>query len=428
MKNRRIFFIYLLCVTGFVFADDSKFDLLGFEIDVDGELRSRTAYLNQFYPDDKSLMSDMKGELSIEISNDSPFYFNSLFEVGNIELDDDLVFKDFTELEVKELYFGFDSGLIDSKVGIIDIKTPGGYVYSGEDTGMQLKIDFDSFKLKTFYTLPNLVEEDLEVLDDMDNLNKLFYLGIEKDTSYKYDIWAMFLDDNSQDDYDYFSGWIGWEGQKEFDRLDTDFGLTYNFGKVTEDETDYDISAFYLHGKAEYQTSETLSLFTRLNVTSGDNEMTDAVNQFQVIDGNLDTSLSLLFGGSPYSSISYFSDESLSIYSDNLSNGDITLSDPGLIIYEAGINFKPENISLESQFVIGGASTSTADGISDSNFIGVEFDLHNKYKINDTFSVALSLAYFIPGDALAYVYYTNEGEILDDDNTFKLDCSFTVKL
>lgn len=429
IEKKSLFICLILFTVGSVFADDSKFSLFGFDIDIDGKLRVRTAYLDEFYPEDLYTMGDAKAKLSIDISNESLFYVNSLFEIGNIEFGDNFEIEDLSDLEVKELYIGLDSELLDSKIGIIDVNTPGDYVYSDENAGLQVKYQFNDFDFKAFYSMTNLIADDLEIVEDQTDINHLLYAGIQRDTSYKYDIWAMFLDDNSQDDYDYFSAWIGWEGEKELDGFNSNFGFTYNFGKITEDETEYDLSAYYAHGMVEFETTETLSVFGRLNLTSGDNEMTDAVNQFQSPDGqgSLDTSLGLLFGGSPYSSISYFSNESLSIYSENLSDGNITLSDPGLIVYEAGVTFKPENIPFESQFVIGGVSTSNADSISDSSFLGVEFDLHNQYKFNEFFSIALSFAYFMPGDGLTYVYYVNEDEILDDDNTYKIDCSFTMK-
>ena len=223
-------------------------------------------------------------------------------------------------------------------------------------------------------------------------------------------------------------GW-GSSAEKRIKGFTVEAGYTYNWGEV--DTYSMPLSASFTHLKLEYEPDKRKRFFTRFNLTSGSDGSLDSTGQFQTLDGEgtLDTGLGLLFGGSPYSGQAYFDDECLSIVEDNLSDGEISFYDPGLLIYEFGFSYdfgKIIPLDLESEFVLGGANTG--DLFDGKGFfyslIGWEADIHNRIEFSDYLEFAFSLAYLVPGNSFNAVYELNhDDETLDLESTaFKADC------
>lgn len=422
-------FLLILSLTN-IQADIPKLELWGFGFDFDGEVRNRFAFFNNYDMDydtsDGKVADDLRARLALEVTSDSPFYYMLMLELGNIQFDADLKAIDFVSLELKEIYAGYDSSFIDGKLGLIDVKTAGGAVYDDDSFGIQVKADFDFLQAKSFFTMPELVDETLTFVDGLENLNYLFYLGVQQEKFIDVDLWGMFLWDNSPEDYYYYYCiWTGIELEKKMGMFSGDFGFTYNFGAATY--LQIPIYAYYSHLTLEMEPTRKTKVYTRFNLSSGSDGSDDTINQFQVVngEGNLETGLGLLFGGSSFDNQSYFSSESLSIVEDGLSSDDFVFEDPGLFIYEVGFRLEFDQIPLETEFVLGGANTGelfNGDGYFTS-LIGWEFDIHNTIKFSKDLKLNISTAYLIAGNSFNGCYELNTGETLELDTSFMMDCS-----
>jgi hypothetical protein len=215
------------------------------------------------------------------------------------------------------------------------------------------------------------------------------------------------------------------ELEKKFRRFSGNYGFIYNFGAATY--LKIPISAYYSHLKLELETTKKTKLYSRFNLSSGTDGSSDTINQFQVVngEGNLETGLGLLFGGSSFSNQSYFSNESLSIVEDGLSSGNFAFSDPGLFIYELGFEIDVNQLLDTTEFVLGGANTGELfDGEGYfTSLIGWEMDIHNTVKFTDDLKLNLSFSYLIAGNSFNAVYELNTGDSLTLDTSFKTDCS-----
>lgn len=422
---KKIILLVNLCLSNLLlFGGIPDFAWAGINFDFDGDLRGQGALFNNYDMDYETrtlnLEADTRARLSLDISNSSPFSLHSLLEIGNVDLDS----FEFSELgpELREMYLGYDGFMLKGKIGIIDIKTPGGLVYEDDNVGFQLKFTFNNWDLRAFYVSPTLLDDSLKVAEEMSDISHLLYVGGSFEKLAEWDIWAMGLYDNSDDDFHYFSAWTGLEVKKKLDKLTLKGGATYNFGSVTQ--LKIPLSAYYGHLEAEYRPEKNWSIFTRYNLTSGNNGSNDNLNQFQVVEGegHLNTSLGLLFGGGAFSSQSYFSSESISIVDDNLSSGDIVFNDPGLFTYEFGTTckFKDLPFPVTTELVLGGAHTGelfSREGFFYSLF-GWEVDVHNKIEITKDLDLFLSFAYLLPGNSFKGIYELNGGDILDLDTSF----------
>ncbi|MDC7233796.1 MAG: hypothetical protein PQJ58_11230 [Spirochaetales bacterium] len=438
MKKKILVFL-ILCSAAVLQADDGTahqnfgdFTLWGIDFDMGGEIRTRSAYLNNYDMDyetaDGSIAWDARGRLGLKVTWDSPFYVNSLLEWGNVEFtQEDLSFGDVLDLEMKELYLGFQENSFKMKAGIIDINTPGNYVYDSDEWGLQGKYDFDFLKLKTFYSAANLTEGNNESTQPLEYMDHLFYLGVNQDTLLDLDLWSMFYHGDTEE-LTYNSCWLGFETAGQINDFSIEAVYTYNFGKVVTYALP--LSAHFTRIKLKLEPNKRNTIFTRFNMTSGSDGSLDTLGQFQTLDGegNLDTGLGLLFGGSPYSSQAYFDDESLSIVSNNLSDGVISYNDPGLLIYELGYRYEFKHImplDLETEFILGAANTGDlfrGDGYFYS-LIGLVADIHNSLQLSDGLEFDLSLSYLLAGNAFNAVYELNTGETLSlEDSSMKIDC------
>lgn len=419
----------MLIAGGNLFGEIPDVELWGMNLEFEGDVRSRFAYFNNYDMDystsDPKIAVDIRARFAIDIETKSPFYFRIDLELGNIEFDKDLKASDFFMIELKEFYGGYDWNYVNGKAGIINVKTPGSAVYKDENFGLQAKIDFDVFKAKTFFTLPNLISDPYEFVDEISNLSYLAYLGASQDKYIDTDLWTMFLWDNGPEDFYYYCFWTGLELKKKYGIFSGETSFVYNFGAVSY--LGIPISAYYSHLKLELETTKKTRLFSRFNLASGTDGSSDTINQFQVVngEGNLETGLGLLFGGSAFDSQSYFSNESLSIVEDGLSSGDFVFNDPGLFIYELGFVIDFNTFLDETEFVLGGANTGELFGGEGyfTSLIGWEMDVHNRFKFTDELEFHWSLSYLIPGNSFNAVYELNTGETLGLDTSFKTDCS-----
>ncbi len=440
--KRIIVLIVILSITIPVFAESKKsassdesgsYRLGPLNIDLGGDLRSRMAWLSNpdldYGTSDSEGALDMRGRLKMNVSGDSPFYFRTLLQLGDLELSDDsLELGDFTNLEMKELYLGFKGSRLKLKVGIIDLNTPGSYVYDSDELGIQVKYDFfDIVTARAFYSAEDLTDGSNESPQPGEYMDHLLFMGLEQDHLLDLDLWTMYYHGATQD-FLFNSWWIGVEGKKKFNKLKVEAGYTYNFGEV--ESYLIPLSAYFSHLELKYRTDKSKSFFTRFNLTSGCDGYLDSTGQFQTLDGegNLETDLGLLFGGSPYDSMAYYDNECLSIVEDNLNDGEISFYDPGLFVYEFGFSYdfgSLIDLDLESVIVIGGANTGDLfEGGYFYSLIAWEADIHNRIEFSDNLEFALSLAYLVPGNSFNAVYELNhDDEMLNlESSSFKADC------
>ncbi|QEN08175.1 hypothetical protein EXM22_09315 [Oceanispirochaeta crateris] len=430
MNKLRNLITMMLFVCGVsLFGEIPDLELGGMKLEFEGEVRSRLAYFNNYDMDyetsDAKIAADMRAQFAIDILTQSPFYFSILTELGNIQFDNELEGSDFYLIELKEFYGGYNGDDVEGKAGIIDVKTPDSSVYEDDNLGVQAKIDFDFLQAKSFITMPNLLSDSWEVVDGISNLSYLAFLGASQEYFVVTDLWTMFLWDNGPEDFYYYCFWTGLELEKKYRRFSGNYGFIYNFGAATY--LKIPISAYYSHLKLELETTKKTKLYSRFNLSSGTDGSSDTINQFQVVngEGNLETGLGLLFGGSSFSNQSYFSNESLSIVEDGLSSGDFAFSDPGLFIYELGFEIDVNQLLDTTEFVLGGANTGELfDGEGYfTSLIGWEMDIHNTVKFTDDLKLNLSFSYLIAGNSFNAVYELNTGDSLTLDTSFKTDCS-----
>lgn len=410
----------------------------GLEYEYGGEVRTRFAYENNpdldYDTSDGSVAADFRALFNFKLKTSVPLYFYINLELGNIALNEELFttdnFLENIELETKDLYVGFDFWMFDIKTGLIVTESPSNIVIDEDNAGIKVKANFDVAKIKAFYSLSNLVDGYFNFIENEEGLNQLFFLGAETDNylNSNFNVWGMVLDGNDHDSFSYIPFWTGIEFKNENSLFNIENRFIYNGGWVSLNSNDFTfpISALYTNMKISIEPIKDSIVFSRFNLTSSFESETAMVNQFQVINGNgnLDTGLGLLFGGSSYGSESYFDNNSVSLVEDNLSSGDIVLDDPGLFIYELGISKKFVPFPITSDLIWGGANTAalfSGDGYF-SSLLGLEIDLHNKFKITDAFTVSLSFCLLFPGNAFEENYLRNNSEfIIGWDTSFKTD-------
>ena len=438
MKNKILFSLFL-CINIFLYPqsadteESGTFGLFGLNFELAGDIRTRSAYLNNYDMDydtsDGEVAWDVRGRINMNVTWGSPLYVRSLLEWGNVELtQDDLSLEDLNDLEMRELYLGYKNPSLKVKAGIIDMNTPGGYVYDSDEWGIQVKYHFDFMEAKAFYSAADLTEGSNESITPAEYMDNLIFLGLHQETYLNLDLWSMYYHGDTED-FTFNSCWLGIEASKKIEDFTVEGGYTYNFGEVVTYAIP--LSAYFSHLKLEYEPDKRKTFFTRFNLTSGSEGSLDSTGQFQTLDGegNLDTGLGLLFGGSSYSSQAYFDNESLSIVSDNLTDGSISFYDPGLLIYEFGFSYDFKDmipLDLESEFILGAANTGDlfeGDGYF-SSLIGWEADIHNRIRITEDLEFALSFSYLLAGNSFNAVYeLNNDDETLDlADSSFMAGC------
>lgn len=179
----------------------SFFSILGaMEFDLEGDVKGRSE-LNIIPETDVEFDIRTRAELSIGF--DSPLYISSKFELGYIDLDDELELKDFTNIETKNLYMGYETETIEILAGMIDLSSPGKNVYDSENFGLRLKYKKFDYTLESFYSLTNLLSDSLELNTKSEELNHLLFTGLKYDNLFESELWGMYLADNSHDDFSY---------------------------------------------------------------------------------------------------------------------------------------------------------------------------------------------------------------------------------
>ncbi|MDC7227713.1 MAG: hypothetical protein PQJ61_13195 [Spirochaetales bacterium] len=414
-----------------LFAEDWEFEY-------DGDIRTRFAYENNWDLDydtsDGAAAADIRVRFNLDVTTPIPLYLFYKLEWGNISLDEDFRdednFLETIKLETRQLGAGYEFSIYDIKAGLIATDSPSDTVINEDNFGFKINADTDYAGIKSFYSMPNLVDAYFNFIESSDDLNQLFFISAESEDylDSEFRLWTIFLDGNDSDSFTYNPCWLGFEFENENEYFELKSRFIYNGGIVTLNSINYTIpiSAFYTNMELSIEPFEDTVIFTRYNLTSSFDSDTSSVNQFQVVDGegSLDTGLGLLFGGSSYGSEACFSNESVSLIEDNLSSGDIVMDAPGLFVYEFGVSQDFNFIPLSSDLIIGGANTGglfSGDGYF-SSLLGLEIDLHNTIDILDDLSLNFSLCYLFPGNAFEDVFERNNDSIeVGWDTSFKTD-------
>ncbi len=359
-------YLYLLFI-GFT-------SMMSFASDIDFDLNGETRFRTQYSLDTDEINTDIRSRLSLKIGEEHGFYQKTDLELGNIDLNSDLIINDFYEIETKELYLGYKTDLIKGKIGIIDVDTQGS-IYSGEDLGLQVKVKSENIDFKGFYTLQNIVSDTWEVLEDFSELNHLAYLSAEyigiPDNNIS--LWMSYFEDNDEKDYFYYSLWIGSEFKKEYKKFHGKVGFTYNLGEVTSHRIP--ISSWLLNTELKLSIDNSFEFVTRFNLI-GNSDDTRVINQYQTVDGD----------GEINSELSLLTEVVLNM--DNLSTNDLVYDNSSLFFYEIGYKKQFKDIPLESVIVLG--------GVSEGEFvIGIEMDLNNKLEILKNLDLNINTAYLL---------------------------------
>lgn len=357
---KKIYLIILSCTLFVAFASDIDFDF-------DGESRIRGVYSTE----NEDLNIDLRSQLSLKISGDSGFYQKTALELGNIDLDSNLTVSSFYEIETKELFFGYKSDFIKGKLGIIELDTIGS-IYSGEDLGLQIKVNTEFMDFKGFYTLQNIVSDTWDFLDDFRNLNHLIYLSAEYEEIPDTDLSALvsyFVDQ----DKSYNSYWIGSEIIKEYEQLELKAGIIYNGGSVISNNSS--ISSWLLYTDLELELDKSSEISTRFNFLGNIND-SGTINQFQFVDGDGDIN----------SNLSLLVEQVLDM--DNLSTNDALYINSTIFFYEIEYSREFNSIPLNSVITLGGVSEG-------EYIIGLEVDIDNKFELLENLNLNLDMAYLL---------------------------------
>lgn len=341
------------------------------DIDISGETRIRTEY----YLETDDINTDIRSQISLKITVGNGFYQKTKLELGNIDLNPSLTINDFYEIETKKFYLGYKSDLFKGKIGIIDVETSG-FIYSGEDLGIQLKVKLEDIDFKGFYTLQNIVDDTWDVLEDFSNLNHLIYLSTEFEGYSDSDIsfWMSYFKDNDEADYSYNLLWLGAELEKKYNLLVGRAGIIYNIGEVITNNI-IPINSWMLYADVKMSIDKRSELVTRFNFFVN-SESTGTINQFQTVDGD----------GEINSELSLLTEQVLDM--DNLSTNDLVYNNSSLFFYEIGMKKQLKNIPLEYVIAIGGVSEG-------NSVIGFEMDFNNKIELLKNLDLNINTAYLL---------------------------------
>lgn len=378
---------------------------------------------------------DLKAKWGLKINTGSPFYIRYKAQFGNLPISGS-GYDEFSTsaVETTNLYLGYKSEEFSIKTGILSVSSPLKAAIDDEAMGVSIKSDLFDVRLNGFYGKLKKDGDDIINPFSSDSYNadtNLYSLSgkIKLSDKSSLKLWELYLSDKSNLNYEYVSSWTGAMFSQSFGQLNFEYGLVLNKGEVTA-TSKTPLNAYYSLLKLNYEIEKKSSIFCKLHMTSGNDQNSNEINQFQVIEGNgnIDTGLGVLFGGSPFSQQSYFSSNSVALSEDNLSSGTLNYNDPGLLLMEFGGRMQFNGLPLWSEIVFGYART--IQEINNSNLIGFEFDLHNRYKIDKSLNFDLSFGYFLAGDAFEQTYIMNHSSIagLGMDPVFKIDAALKLKI
>jgi len=429
----------LLIMAGSISALDVKFD---------GDFRTRFySFINKdmdFTRNADYWSVDSRLRLGIELEVTPTFTVYYKLEVGNLPWGELAVGgglgADKWNLETKNMYLDYKDVFWHGKLGIFGFKTPLGSEL--DDDLMGLKITFTQPIFEIDVMVSKLFNGTNNSISNVNDDNDYFEVESWTDT-YLYFVngqiklapinaqvyFMRVVDDRFA--FKYSLNWIGTYDTLKIDPLKIDLGFSYNMGTVDNLGTTIGVSAFHLYGKAEFEFFNFLKIFARVNMTTGNDTNQNGIEQYQVVGnhGNFKSDLGILFGGGPFSQQSYFDYRVVSADSrKNLTRGAIRFDDPGLFVIEFGAEANIKDIGLQSKFVAGIAQTTVAVGTNNATLLGIEFDLHNRFKLDKNVYFFLSGAILIPGTALTPVYNMNHSTInLGTDMAFKVDGKIEIE-
>ncbi|OHD53432.1 MAG: hypothetical protein A2Y33_15030 [Spirochaetes bacterium GWF1_51_8] len=431
--------LFVFLTVSAVFAFDVKFD---------GEFRTRFyGFMNKdldFTRNADFWSLDTRIRIGAEFEATSVFSLYYQLEVGNLPWGEAPLGggqgADKWNLETKNMYLLYDDIFLKGKLGIIGFKTPLESEIDDDLMGLKLSFRQPLFDIDVLYSkLFNGTNESISnVNEDNDyfeteswNATHLYYVNGQLKLDFlDANVYFMrVVDDRFA--YKYSLNWIGTYEQLNLDPLKVEAGFSFNFGNVSQNSTNIPLAAFHLYAKAEMKILPFLEIFGRFNMTTGNDTNTGNIEQFQVLNnnGNFRTDLGILFGGSPFNQQAYFNSKVVTADTrKNLTRGAVRFDDPGLMVIEVGAKLKFDEIGLETMLVGGFANTVVAVGTNNVNLLGIEFDLHNRLKLDKDVAFCLSMAVLLPGMALTPVYNMNHSTIiLGSDIAFKIDGMIELK-
>ena len=429
----------LFIIAGSASALDVKFD---------GNFRTRFyAFVNKDLDftrnaDYWSLDSRLRLGITLDITPTFSVYYQ--LEVGNIPWGELAVGgglgADKWNLETKNMYMDYKDVFWRGKLGIFGFKTPLESELDDDLMGIKLSFNQPLFSIDVLFSkLYNGTNDSISnINDDNDyfeveswNSTYLYFVNgqLKLDPVNAQVYYMRVVDDRFA--YKYSLNWIGTYNTLKLDPFKLDLGFSLNMGAVVNLGTSIGVSAYHLYGKAEFEFFGFLKVFVRVNMTSGNDTNHDMIEQFQVAGnhGNFKTDLGILFGGGPFTQQSYF--DYRIVTADprkNLTRGAIRFDDPGLFVIEFGAEANIKEIGLKSTLVAGIAQTAVSVGTNSVTLLGIEFDLHNRFKLDKNVYLYLSGALLLPGTALTPVYNISHPTIiLGSDIAFKLDGKFEIE-
>lgn len=339
----------------------STISLYSIEIDFGGEASVKTSNY------DAQFRTQFYGDLHFS----ETLFVKSLIEIGYLDLNQDTVLEDFINVETKQLYMGYDSDNLEIKAGIIKMKSPGEFIYENEDPGIQLKLYHNDLSFKSFYSLPNLLNNSLEILDDKINLNHMIYTGLSLDGDIEIDLWGAYFDDNRYPLYSYNLFWAGVNVKQRLGNFRYNANSIYNWGGIAE--LDIPLSAFFYNLDLKYKLNKRTQIFSTITGVNTIIETPGSITQFHSIDnkGRVDSKLRIIFDN----------DENLSLLDHSIYEGVFNYSDTGYLSLESGYLIEFKKLPLESYIVLG------------TTFDNLEIDINNEIEIINDLKISTNIAY-----------------------------------
>lgn len=420
--------VIVACVLWFVVVS-----VYGVSVDYDGDVRSRFVGMLQQQPLATNALQnagilDSRLRLGFKITDKGlPWYGYYKMEVGNLTWGDDFsggaVDADGINVETKNLFVGYRDSMFDIKAGILPFAAPGKAVIDTDLAGLDGGFVFGSLHGEVLYSrllAGDVTNESVDIGDLQTSATNFSHLGFA-DLRYDFskdissDIFYMMLYDTLNTNR-LTLHWIGFKQTFQYSfpgdagfSLSGDAALTWNLGSLESasgnSSSPVTVNACFMYAKLELTTPWADVMF-RVNRSSGNTEgQTNEIHQFQVINnsGKLDTDLGILFGGSSFDQQSYFDSDISTLRRKNLTTGDIVYNDPGLFVIEGGLSGKFDFYTVS---LVGGIGMTT-ESLSNQNLLGIELDLHNKFRLSKNSTLRVSLAYLFPGDLLETAYQLN---------------------
>lgn len=323
----------------------TTFSLLSMDLNLDGEIKNRT----------EDLDVEMRVRLGMDLDFSSPIYTKTQIEVGYLDINSELTPMDLTDLEVKKLFLGYENNWLDSKLGIVPLKTPNEYIFSDNSLGIKLDIDLGKNEIKTFYSAVNLLSNNLEPIDMVEDLDHIFFLGYENKSFIDLELWLTYYEENEFYDQSSWEIWGGSSLGTALDDFDIGFNYIYYTGMILE--TRELLSAWYTTLNLEYDLTKQITISSMFSLNGGESDFTSADNK-----GEYSSDLKILL-------------------EDTLITNSFT--------FESGINIEFDLLDLETKLTAGGV-------VEDSDFSGLEIDFNSKMELIKNLELEFNLAYLLP--------------------------------